>query len=238
MCFSAEADLVAGLVVIGLGVDATRHTSQRSELPVAALPLLLGAHQLVEALVWLGLESRVPEVAYRSATWAYLLIACVVLPVYVPVALFMFDPAPRRRWLLGFLAVGGAVSLLLLRDVVSGPVVARIEGRHIEYGIGVWQLGIVVGLYVMATCGPLLVARARQVRWFGAANVVVAGFLAWLDNSAFVSLWCVWAAIGSISIAVHLRGSRPNGVGDSGPHGRWLEASSPRFVMSARKRSK
>ena len=62
MCFSAEADLLVGLVVVGVGVDAIRHTTRRSELPIAALPLLLGVHQVIESLVWLGLERDVPDV--------------------------------------------------------------------------------------------------------------------------------------------------------------------------------
>lgn len=215
MCFSAEADLVVGLVVIGVGIDATQHTTRRSELPIAALPLLLGGHQVIEAVVWLGLEGDVPDAAYRSATWAYLLIACVLLPVYVPVALYRFEPTPRRRWLLGFLAVGAAVSVTLFHDIVTGPVVAQIEGNHIDYRIDVWSLGLVVGLYVVATCGPLLAARARPLRWFGGANVVAAGFLAWLDHTAFVSLWCLWAAVVSFTIALHLRRSFPHDVDDT-----------------------
>ena len=103
----------------------------------------------------------------------------------------------------------------MLLGRVTGTVVAQIERNHIDYRIDVWSLGLVVGLYVVATCGPLLAARAQPLRWFGGANVVAAGFLAWLDNTAFVSLWCLWAAIVSVTIAVHLRRSSPDDVDDS-----------------------
>ena len=43
------------------------------------------------------------------------------------------------------------------------------------------------------------------VRWFGFASLVAAGVLLWFDKSAFVSLWCAWAAITSVAICVHLR---------------------------------
>jgi len=51
MCFSAQADLVAGLVVMAIGVDAVRHVQAPRQLPIASLPLLLGGHLLIETFV-------------------------------------------------------------------------------------------------------------------------------------------------------------------------------------------
>ena len=69
-----------------------------------------------------------------------------------------------------------------------------------------------MALYVVAVCGSLLMSRHRQVRWFGALNLVAAALLAWLSKSSFISLWCVWAAITSVAIVVHLR----HGEGSAG----------------------
>jgi hypothetical protein len=61
----------------------------------------------------------------------------------------------------------------------------------------------------VATCGSLLLSTHRHVRWFGAVNLVVAGLLASLEQYGFISLWCVWAAVSSVAIALHhLRYSR------------------------------
>ena len=60
MCFSAEADLVAGVVVTAIGIDAIQRVHSRKEVPLAALPLLFGVHTLIEAFVWWGLEGKVP----------------------------------------------------------------------------------------------------------------------------------------------------------------------------------
>ena len=47
MCFSAQADLVGGVVVSGIGIDVLRHVKgRRRYLPMAALPMMLGLHQI------------------------------------------------------------------------------------------------------------------------------------------------------------------------------------------------
>lgn len=133
MCFAAEVDLVAGLAVGAIGIDAVRHVRRSADLPLALLPVVL--------------------------TYA----------------------------------------------VVRGPVHAEIEGHHLAYSVDVWQGGMIVALYVMATCGSMLISSHEHVRWFGSVNLVVVVLLVWLDQSAFISLWCVWAAVTSVAIAVHLR---------------------------------
>jgi hypothetical protein len=62
MCFSPEGDLVGGVVVTAIGVDAIRHLRDRKDhLALAALPLVLGFHQIDETFVWWGLQGVVPH---------------------------------------------------------------------------------------------------------------------------------------------------------------------------------
>ncbi|MFJ3964731.1 DUF6629 family protein [Streptomyces sp. NPDC090036] len=51
MCWSARADLVAGTVVAAAGIVCVARVRRAPDLPVAAMPLLLGVHQLVEAVL-------------------------------------------------------------------------------------------------------------------------------------------------------------------------------------------
>ena len=72
-------------MITAIGIDVVGHLDgRRKHMVLAALPLLLGVHQLVEAFVWWGLQGHVSEGVGRVATWIYLLIAFVVLPVLVP----------------------------------------------------------------------------------------------------------------------------------------------------------
>ncbi len=213
MCFSATADLVMGAGVIAVGVDAMRHVRVPQHRWVAALPLVLGTHQLIEALVWRGLSGDVRESVWRAAMWVYLTMAFGLVPILVPAAVGALEPVVHRRRMLFFTLLGTVVAVLLMSAVVRGPIEAAIEVRHISYTVDLWHGGLLVFLYVIATCGSLLASSHRAVRWFGAANMVAVLVLAWLYETAFISLWCAWAAITSISIALWLRA----GAGDGRP---------------------
>jgi heme/copper-type cytochrome/quinol oxidase subunit 2 len=96
VCFSPQADIGGGLLIGVIGVDAVRHIRQRREfIALAWIPLLLGAHQFIEALVWLWLQGHVAREIGHVALWAYLLIAFVVLPVFIPLAVIAVEPTRR-----------------------------------------------------------------------------------------------------------------------------------------------
>ena len=212
MCFSPEGDLAAGIVVTAIGVDAVRHLHHRHDhLALAVLPLLLGIHQIDEAFVWWGLQGVVPHGLGRAATWLYLLIAFVVLPVLVPLVVMALEPtAGRRRRMLPFLAIGTGVSVVLLVTMLrNGPRVA-LGSYHLAYSIGLEHGIVVVGLYVVATCGPLLVSGYRHIAIFGLANVAAVVVLARLSADGFASLWCFYAAIVCGAILLHMRYAKPH----------------------------
>jgi hypothetical protein len=127
VCFSPQADVVGGLLIAAIGVDAVRHIRQRREfIALAWIPVLLGAHQFIEALVWLWLQGHVPRGIGYVALWAYLLIAFAVLPVFVPLAVIALEPTRRRKQVMVPFAVLGAVIAV---DVVrrDGPGPGRRE---------------------------------------------------------------------------------------------------------------
>jgi hypothetical protein len=152
-----------------------------------------------------GLAGQVAETVWHPALRIYLLVAFSVLPVVVPVAVGALEPVARRRRIAAFTFVGAVVSVILTSEIVRGPVDATIEGHHIHYDVGLAHGGAIVGLYLLATCGSLLLSSQRHVRWFGTANLLAAGVLLWFDKNAFISLWCTWAAVTSLAIAIHLR---------------------------------
>jgi len=212
VCFSPQADLVGGIFVGAIGIDAVRNVQRRHDhIALAALPLLLGAHQVIEAFVWLGLQGHMPHDVERVALWAYLLIAFVILPVFVPLAVSSSEPLRRRRLAMApLVALGVVVAGVLFAAMLRGPVNVRLRPYHLAYGIELSHGGVIVGLYVLAVCGTLLLSSRRRIVTFGIVNVVAVGLITWLTIDGFASVWCGWAAVTSGAIAFHMRVGRSN----------------------------
>lgn len=208
MCFSVEADLVGGAVVGAIGVDALRHCHRRRDLALAALPALFAAHFITEAFVWWGLGGQVPWSSGRVAMWLYLAFAFWVLPLLVPLSVMTVEPDERRQRLMRFCVVLGAFAALsYVAGMLRGPVTAEIDGRHIAYSFPLDHRDVVDALYVFVAVVPWLASSHKRLVAFGAANAFAVVALFWLTSTGRISLWCAWAAVTSLVIALHLRHS-------------------------------
>ncbi len=221
MCFSPEADLVAGAVLLPVGVAALREVRHVREVPFAALPLLFALHQLVESLVWFGESGDVSTCTAQAATTAYVLFALPVLPLLVPLAVMLVEPVGARLRVAPFVALGAVVSLYMGRAALDGPITVRAEAHALVYGVGMddrvlWSL-----LYVVAVIGPSLLSGSPSILWFGVLNLVAAVIVGWAYLSGFASLWCFFAAATSVLIWVHMRGRHR----EPGPHRRREESA-------------
>ncbi|MFI2609282.1 DUF6629 family protein [Kitasatospora sp. NPDC018619] len=211
MCWSAQADAVAGGLVTVVGVAClarARRAGRPERLPLAALPLVLGVHQLIEALVWLGTDGGLPDGLAGAARTAWAVIALPLLPVLVPAAVWCATDGPRRRVLAALVLLGAAVAVPLAVAVATHPVTATVHGHTLDYAIGVpYPVPLLAG-YLLATVGSLLVSGDRLLRHLGL--LVGAGTLACalLWHLAFVSTWCALAALASL-LLFRWAGRRP-----------------------------
>jgi len=69
-----------------------------------------------------------------------------------------------------FLVLGAGVSAVLLEAMLVGHPSARLGSYHLAYTIGLRHGILVIGLYIVATCGPLFASGRRAIVWFGVAN--------------------------------------------------------------------
>lgn len=222
MCFSPQADVAGGLLICAIGVDAIRHIGRRREfIALAWIPALLGVHQFIEAVVWLWLQGHMPRGIGHVALWAYLLIAFVMLPVFVPLAVIAAEPTRRRKQVMApFALIGAVIAVTLLAAMVRGPVGVKLAPYHLSYGIRLPDGLVIIALYVVAVCGPLLMSGYRNVVLFGVVNLIAVVIIARLTISGFASVWCAWAAVSSAAITLHCRFVRPRPErARSGPDG-------------------
>jgi hypothetical protein len=205
VCFSPEADIVAGVIVTAIGFDTIRHVGHDRESAMAALPVIFGLHQLIEVPVWWAVESRVPMALGRGAAWLYLAIAFGLIPWAVPYAVRRLEVDQRRRTLMAALvALGVIVAVSLTIPILSASISVVNAGNYLEYSASLFLGGALSVLYVAATCGSMILSSDRVVVVYGWMNLVTVSVLAVLLRSGVISLWCVWAAVTSIAIAVHL----------------------------------
>jgi len=206
MCFSPEVDIAAGLIIGAIGIDALRRVDDRRDLALASIPVVLAAHQLVESVVWKGLQGHLPDAVTDAAVTIYLVIALGVVPLLIPWAVYRSERDPgRRSRMLPFVFLGAGVAAVLLASLVVAPYGATIGGRYIDYHTLTIGGGIVGGGYAVAVCAPLLMSSSQRLVVFGALNVAAFFILSTLLVTGLISLWCVWAAIASVIIVRYIR---------------------------------
>ena len=204
MCFSVQADLVAGAALLPVAALSLREVRCAREVPFASLPLVFAAHQLIEAVVWAGKDGHVSPGLTHLAAVAYLVIALPLLPTLVPLAVLLLEPRDRRARVAPFVAVGVVVSAYLTYALVTHHVTVEARPHSLHYSTGVQNGAVWGALYIAAVIGPAVLSGYRSIVVFGVANLVGLSVVAWLYTDAFVSLWCVYAAIVSVLVLAHL----------------------------------
>ncbi|MEV0254085.1 DUF6629 family protein [Streptomyces sp. NPDC050732] len=204
MCWSATADLVAGTGIAAVGVVSVALAARRPrDLPLAALPLLLGAHQIIEAEVWRNDGGTGP------ATLAWAVVALPLLALWVPAAVLCAAPPSARRRLLLPLAVGVATAAALASALATRTVTAEIRGHTVGYSVGLPRAELIVVGYLLATIGSLLLSGDRGLVLFGVLVTVGAAVSFALWRQEYISTWCAFAAVCSVVLALWAGRRRP-----------------------------
>ncbi|MDN5743609.1 MAG: hypothetical protein L0H31_00645 [Nocardioidaceae bacterium] len=204
MCFSMQADVAAGGALLPVAALALREVRHLREVPFAALPLLFSAHQFVEAFVWAGVDGDVSSATAHTAAITYLVFALPVLPSLVPIAVLLLEPRGARLRVAPFAVLGVVVSGYLGVALARGPVDVVPHAHALEYSVHL-DAGVVWAvLYVVAVIGPSVLSGYRSIVVFGVLNLIGLSLAAVLYVSAFASVWCVFAAMTSLLVLVHL----------------------------------
>ncbi|MFF8643103.1 DUF6629 family protein [Streptomyces sp. NPDC015345] len=193
MCWSATADLVAGTGIAAVGVVSAALAARRPrDLPLAALPLLLGAHQIIESAVWRNDGGTGP------ATVAWAAIALPLLALWVPAGVLCAAPRAARRRLLIPLAAGAGAAAVLSYALATRTVTADIRGHTVGYALGLPRPELIVVAYLLATIGSLLVSGDRGLVLFGVLVAAGAVVCVALWRQEYISTWCAFAAVSSV----------------------------------------
>lgn len=202
MCFSPTASFVAAGVIATIGVATLRHVREPRTLLFAAVPLLFAFHQFTEGLVWLGLDGTISQVALHRASFLFTIYAQGLLPTLMPAAVALMEPPGRRRTaIVGLTAIGAVASAWDLWGLLFYPSRVFIDHAAIAYRNPLTGNLFISLLYILATCGALLLSSHRVVRWYGVLNVIGLTVVQMVREYAFASIWCFYAA--SLSVMIY-----------------------------------
>lgn len=216
MCFSPEVDFIASGVIGLIGIATLRHVRHPRAVLFAATPVLFALHQFTEGFVWLGLEGKIRPEAQGHLVFLYMLYAQGILPLLMPLAVLLMEPPGWRRWVIAALTLaGGGLAAFVFRGLIVYPSTACVERHSIHYENPGTALTAVAAIYVVATCGSLIMSSHRVVRWFGWLNLVGVAATLIVKGYAFTSVWCLYAAVMSIILyrqfrRGHIRVEAPN----------------------------
>ena len=201
MCFSATANFAGSGVLGGIGVVTLTKVKHRRELLFAGLPVLFALHQFTEGFVWLGMDGYVSKEAMRVWAAGFMLYAQGLLPLLMPLSVFLFEPNGKARWrMFPFVALGALTTVYMLWALTAFPFQVYVQGKSLVYVDQGTNFTWIAVLYVAATCGSLFFSKVRPMVLFGAANLIALLAVMAVRRYAFTSLWCAYAAVASVLI--------------------------------------
>ncbi len=211
VCFSASANFVGSAVLGAIGVATLAEVKHRREFLFAAMPLLFALHQFTEGFVWLGLDHKLPPIVAHDAGAAFVLYAQGLLPFLLPLGVFLIEPTrDKRRRMLGFSILGGALGVYLLWGLIAYPLQISAGDNGIVYLNRITTTTLVAVLYVFATCGALFFSGFRLLVLLAWLNLVGLLVVMVVRRLEFTSLWCAYAAVVSVVVYFFFRNSRPD----------------------------
>jgi hypothetical protein len=206
MCFSFEADVVAAVALTPVGIATLWAAKKPKQYAIASIPLFFAAHQAVEAFVWLWTDGNASNAVGSFAIYVYLAMAQMILPVFVPLAVMLIEPNRKARIYMAISAAGGALLaanfgwILITQGATAYPL------DHVMVYKTPTDVPDIGGLiYVNATVFTTIVATGTYLRLFGVANAIGISFAGWMRYDAVTSIWCIYAALISFLIFMHLR---------------------------------
>src|ERR1043166_260139 len=210
MCFSATGRFALSGILIGIGTASIVRSASPSHRMLAAAPILFGAQQAAEGIVWLTIGAPSDAMLQRLGVDVFLGFALVVWPLWVPLSLQRIErDAGRRRILTGLCWFAAGVSASAAVLLSRWQPFAQVAGHSLRYdypGTSNTALHVLLVLaYITSTVVSFFVSTSQLQCTLGSTLVVSVVAAALIRREALTSVWCFFAAIlsGVIFLAVN-----------------------------------
>lgn len=194
---------LAGALLI-VGALTLKKVSRPREWVFASLPLLFGLHQFDQGIVWLGLMNLINPQTLHTAAELFVFYAQAVLPFWVPLAVWLIEPnGVKRKLLAALLVIGALLAAYVGWGLTQYPTNVYIHNGSLVYSNAATEYLWVGLLYILTTCGSLILSRSVTVQLFGWLNLIGLVIVYLLAHYAFTALWCLYAAMVSGMLYLH-----------------------------------
>lgn len=214
MCFSASASFGAsGLLTIGGILFQKSNLIKPRNLLISSIPFIFAVHQFSEGLVWTGISQNLSGGYFFYATWFYIVISHLFWPVYMPIAMIVYNQGSSYQKTNKLLLLFGVLlaSYIFYWMMIYPEIVPKIgnNGRSIEYYFHVPFLKITELLYLIIVAAPFFLTNDKYLRMIvgpaWALTFIVAKIISGVNT--FPSVWCFLAAFVSLVIYLALKKS-------------------------------
>ncbi|MBU0632469.1 hypothetical protein KKA17_07480 [bacterium] len=202
--YFALFNFIFSFIIGVVGIRTLRKVSSPNEVVFASLPLLFALHEFTQGFVWLGVYGYIGPRALDMAESIFVFYAQGLLQFLVPLAIWLIEPKGMRKNIIAVLMFMGAIlSLYTLWGLSIQPTSVTIKNHLLSYLNPSTDNHLVGVIYVITTCGALLLSRDISIRLFGWLNLIGINLVFWITPYALTSLWCLYAAIVSMILYLH-----------------------------------
>ena len=206
MCFSPEASFSASILLSIIGFQTLKQINHPNQILLALIPWFFALQQFCEGLVWVTIQHEMVHTFLHSfSEIVFLLIAFMIWPIWMPLALGMMEAdAARRRWIWGALSVGILFLLFNIVAVPGHPLSVHIVGHSLQYCAYVLPSDlyyyITKVVYLIAVIVPSLASSFPLIWIFGFSVILASAVADYFYYATFSSVWCFMSALLSIII--------------------------------------
>jgi len=209
MCFSEVASFGAGGLLLISSFPCIKEAikTKKEYIPLATTPLFFGLQQIIEGLVWTGINANNTFLTYNASV-AFLFFALFFWPWWIPITALFIEKNKKRKQILFILCCFGFGFGLflwfpvLLNSQVGGLINTDVCSSSIcyirqEHLLPPKFRGLI---YVTLGFSFLLVSKNKIFKIFWSSTMSFAIITKITHAYAFISVWCFLAALSSFLI--------------------------------------
>jgi hypothetical protein len=191
------------VVLAGVGAATFARARTAPQTVLSMMPILFAIQQFAEGVLWMSLLHPAWAHWEKAATYGFLFFAQIVWPIYMPLAVLLFEnDRQRKKIIMLFSGIGVLLSAYLTYCLYRYPISAAVGSHHIKYQQGFslaskWYFGL---LYFTPTIMAPIVSSIKRLRWLGylfLASYIVSRIL---FHFFVVSVWCFFGAVISLVV--------------------------------------